>query len=197
MILIILLLCTYIKGDRYEFGIEPYQPYIIPYGISAGSILTVKLSCNVPISLQIFNPMISQLPFVTKTNIMVDNIVLTNYNNPKIHIFALIESSTDGYCDIDYAEQYTLCISECNKNNKIYTKDFFNHTTQIYIGAIVGILLLGLFIIVITNIMSITLSIILTNRKISNNKSINEIDDIIDTKAEQKQIDDELADVAI
>ena len=46
---------------------------------------------------------------------------------------------------------------------------------------------------IITNIISITLSIILTNRKIS----INEIGDIIDTKAEQKQIDDELSDVTI
>ncbi len=33
---------------------------------------------------------------------------------------------------IDYTEQYTQCISECNKNNKIYTNDFFNYTTQIY-----------------------------------------------------------------
>ena len=187
MILIILLLCTYIKGDRHEFSVESNHLYIIPYGISAGSILNIKLSCNIPVTLQIFNPMISQLqlPFVTKTNIMVDNITITNYNNSKKHIFTLIVSSTNGYCDIYYAERYTLCRSECNKNNKIYTKDFFNNTIQIYIGAIVGISLLGLFIIAITNIVSIALSIILTKRKISNNKLINEIDNIIDNKTNQ------------
>ncbi len=60
MILIILLLCIYIKSDRHEFSVESNQVYIIPYGISAGSILTTELSCNVPVTLQIFNPMISQ-----------------------------------------------------------------------------------------------------------------------------------------